>query len=162
MTTQSQLDRPVGKSFADLNVGLTFVSPPYRIPEGEALEFAERFDPQPFHTNPEAAKHSLFKGLSVSGWYTAARVFSLILQSRLDIDGGIIGQKVEDLQWLAPVRPGDTLTVRSQIVEVTPSTKHLRRGTFVLEAVATNQDGLSVFILRARILAPAPRQGTGA
>lgn len=91
MTTPSRLDQPMGKSFADVHVGLAFVSPAYRIPEDEALEFAGDFDPQPFHTDAEAAKHSLFKGLSVSGWYTAARVFSLILQSRLDIDGGRIG-----------------------------------------------------------------------
>jgi acyl dehydratase len=148
----------MSKSFADLHTGLTFTSPAYRIAEDEALEFARDFDPQPFHTDAEAAKSSLFKGLSVSGWYTAARVFSLILQSGVDIDGGIIGQKVEELQWLAPVRPGDTLTVRSRIVEVTPSAKDPRRGTFMLESIAANQHGADVFMVRARILAPAPRQ----
>lgn len=145
------------RSFADLHVGLTFDSPAYRIPEEEALEFAQRFDPQPFHTDAEAAKDSLFKGMSVSGWYTAARVFSLILQSDLEIDGGIIGQKVEELHWLAPVRPGDTLTVRSQVVELTPSAKDPRRGTFTLQSVVANQHGSDVCTLRARILAPAPR-----
>jgi acyl dehydratase len=146
------------RTFADIQVGQTFESPEFTIPEEEALEFARRFDPQPFHTDPEAAKASLFKGLSVSGWYTAARVFNLILQSGLDIEGGIIGQEVEELQWILPVRAGDTLKVSSQVVRVSPSEKNPRRGTFTLHSVAVNQSGQAVCSVCARILAPAPAE----
>ncbi len=147
----------MGRSFSDLRVGQAFESPAYEIPEDEALAFAREFDPQPFHTDAEAAAASFFKGLAVSGWYTAARVFSLILQSGVDIEGGIIGQKVEELQWLMPVRPGDTLSVVSKIVDSTPHPKDPLRGTIVLESIAFNQSGQAVATVRARILAPPPK-----
>jgi acyl dehydratase len=145
------------RTFADLRIGMTFTSPAHRLGEDEALEFARKFDPQPFHVDREAARHSLFKGLAVSGWYTAARVFSLVLQSGVELEGGIVGQEVEHLQWLAPVRPGDTLQVTSSVVAATPSVKDPRRGTVMLESIAVNQHGAPVFSMRARILAPAPK-----
>ena len=148
------------KTFADMHVGLSFESPTYQISEEDALDFARRFDPQPFHTDPDAARNSVFKGLVVSGWYTAARVFSLLLQSDVEMDGGIVGQTVQELRWLGPVRPGDTLRVTSQVVEVTASAKDPRRGTVMVESVAFNQSGERVFSMRARILAPAPRGGS--
>ena len=148
------------RTFADMSLGLTFESPSYHISEEDALDFARRFDPQPFHTDPDAARNSFFKGLAVSGWYTASRVFSLLLQSNVDMEGGIIGQAVHELSWLGAVRPGDTLRVTSEVVEVTPSAKDPRRGTVILESVAFNQSGERVFVMRARVLAPAPRGGS--
>lgn len=147
-------------TFADMHVGLSFQSPPYTISEDDALDFARRFDPQPIHTDADAARKSFFKGLTVSGWYTASRVFSLLLQSGVDMDGGIVGQSVHELQWSAAVRPGDTLRVRSEVIEVTPSLKDSRRGTVVVESVAFNQADQRVFMMRARVLAPAPRVGS--
>lgn len=70
-------------SLSDLTVGMTFASPRIMIDEAEALAFAERFDPQPFHIDPEAARQSLFKGLATSGWFTAAATFRLILDSKI-------------------------------------------------------------------------------
>ncbi len=132
-----------------------FRSPPFRVDQEEAKTFASRFDPQPFHLDEAAAASSIFKGPAVSGWYTAAAVFNAILKSDIDLHGGIIGQRISGLDWLAPVRPGDVLTVESTVSKLEPSSRDPRRGIIELETFALNQDGQRVFRMLARILGQA-------
>ena len=107
--------------FEDLAAGQKFSSPPLRVEAAEIRDFAAQFDPQPFHLDDEAARHSpLFGGLAASGWHTAAMTMRMCLASDFRPAGGIIGIGGE-LNWLKPVRSGDELHVEMEIVE----TRHL-------------------------------------
>ena len=141
---------------SDLIVGATFESPELTVDEGEAMAFAVRFDPQPFHLDPIAARQSLFKGLATSGWYTAAATFRLILDSKIDLLGGIVGQRIEEMRWLRPLRMGDRLRVVTEILSVQRSEKSPRRGSVVLKHVAINQNDETVLDMRAVVLATDP------
>jgi acyl dehydratase len=144
------------RGLSDLHVGDQFESPTVTVQEDEALAFARRFDPQPFHLDDAAAQQSLFKGLATSGWFTASLCFRLIHDSGMDLRGGIIGQRIEELRWPRPLRPGDRLRVRSTIAEVHRSAKHPLRGTVVFDHVALNQDDEPVFHMRSHVLASDP------
>src|SRR5438132_13146830 len=104
----------------DLRVGQRFSSGSHTIDEAQIKAFAAQFGPQPFHLDGEAAKATLFGGLAASGWHTAAITMKLLVESGLPLRGGIIGSAGE-LSWPRPTRPGDTLTVASEIEEVIPS-----------------------------------------
>ena len=91
--------------FEDLYPGLKFNSSrSYKVTAEEIKEFAERYDPQPFHLDEAAGESSLFKGLAASGWLTAAIVMRLRVQS-ITVAGGMIGAGVEEMRWTEPVRP---------------------------------------------------------
>ncbi|WP_135363903.1 MaoC family dehydratase [Halosimplex halophilum] len=103
--------------FEDLTVGDTGEHGSYEVTAAEITEFAERYDPQPFHTDPEAAADSPFGGLVASGWHTAAATMRLLVDGHLS-DGATRGALgVDELRWRRPVRPGDELTVRTEIVD---------------------------------------------
>ena len=120
----------------DLDVGQRFSTASHTIDAAEIKEFAARFDPQPFHLDGEAAKATLFGGLAASGWHTAAITMKLLVETGLPLHGGIIGSGGE-ISWPKPTRPGNTLTVFSEIEEVTP-----------------NQHGEIVQILIAKLIVP--------
>jgi acyl dehydratase len=90
------------------------------LTEEAALRFAREYDPQPFHLDHEAAKHSLFGRLAASGWQTAALSMRLIVESKGLTDDATIGIGVDELRWRKPVYPGDTLRVVAECVGVTP------------------------------------------
>ena len=120
------------------------------VSEEEIVRFAREYDPQLFHTDAEAAKDSAFGGLIASGWHTAALYMGLFVRSQL-LDSASMGSPgVEELRWLAPVRPGDRLTARSRVVEAWPSETNPARGTIVGEHELVNQDGEVVMRMRAR------------
>lgn len=144
------------RGLSDFRVGDRFESPVATVEEAEALAFARRFDPQPFHLDEEAAQQSLFKGLAASGWFTASLCFRLIQDSGIGLHGGIIGQKIEELQWSRPVRPGDQLRVVSTVAEISKSPKNAHRGILVFEHRALNQRGEQVLLMRAHVLASDP------
>jgi acyl dehydratase len=123
----------------DIRVGDHFRSAGYTFTEGEILDYARRYDPQPFHTDPVAARESIFGGLVASGWHTAAITMRLIAQSEVRIAGGSIGLGLEELHWLRPVRPGDTLHVEVEVLEVRPSRSHPDRGIVRFRNTARNQ-----------------------
>jgi acyl dehydratase len=123
---------------------------PVTVSEQEIVDFASRFDPQPFHTDPEAAKASPFGGLIASGWHTTALFMGMFVRGVL-LDSASLGSPgIEELRWTAPVRPGDTLTGRSTVTEVRPSSKEPRRGTVFTSNEVFNQDGTLVMSFRAR------------
>jgi acyl dehydratase len=137
----------------DLHVGQRFSSASHTIDEGQIKAFAAQFDPQPFHLDGEAAKATLFGGLAASGWHTAAITMKLLVESGLPLRGGIIGSGGE-LSWPMPTRPGDTLTVVSEIEEVTPSRSRPDRGTIRVRNETRNQHDEIVQILVAKLVVP--------
>ncbi|MCK8785814.1 acyl dehydratase [Roseomonas sp. NAR14] len=110
----------------------------------EIVEFARRYDPQPFHLDPEAAKDSIFRELVASGLHTYAAVFSLVIQSNL-LRAISLGGNAFELRWPAPLRPDEPVSVRVEVLAVTPSRTRSTRGTARLRYVATRvADGVVV------------------
>jgi acyl dehydratase len=120
------------------------------VTEGAIIEFARQFDPQPFHVDPEAAKGSVFGGLIASGWHTGAMWMRLYVDSLLGGGSGQGSSGIEELRWLAPVRPGDTLSGRLTVLEVTASDSHPERGTIRIRGEMVNQDGVRVMSMVSR------------
>src|SRR5512132_244923 len=137
----------------DLSVGQRFSSGSHTIDEGQIKAFAAQFDPQPFHLDGEAAKATLFGGLAASGWHTAAITMKLLVESGLPLAGGIIGSGGE-VSWPRPTRPGDTLTVLSEVEEITPSRSRPDRGMIRVRSETRNQHGETVQVLIAKLVVP--------
>lgn len=114
------------------------------------IEFATQFDPQPFHTDEEAAADSPFGGLIASGWHTGSLWMRLYADSVLADSDSRGSPGLENVRWRAPVRPGDTLTGRTDVVDAAPSKTDPTRGTIFTESSMTNQDGVVVMTMSAR------------
>lgn len=123
----------------DLSVGDVFESGEHRIDAEQIVAFAREFDPQPFHTDPEAAGATFFRGLAASGWHTGAVSMRLIVAS-VPFADGIIGAG-GDITWPTPTRPGDVLRVRSEVLEITPSRSRPNRAIALVRSVTRNQAG---------------------
>src|ERR1700736_1889797 len=132
----------------DLQIGQRFTSGTHVVDEEQIKAFARQFDPQPFHLDNEVARGTLFSGLAASGWHTAAITMRLLVETGLPIAGGIVGAGGE-LSWPKPTRPGDVLTVVSEIEEVTPSRSRPDRGTVIARSETRNQRDEVVQILKA-------------
>ena len=114
--------------FEDIRPGQVYDLGTRTITEDELIAFARDWDPQPFHVDPEAAKETVFGGLIASGWHTGAMWMRMYVDTMLGSAArGSPG--IEELRWLAPVRPGDTLTGRLTVLEATPSATKPDRGT---------------------------------
>jgi len=137
----------------DLAAGQRFSSGSMAVSEAAITAFAAQFDPQPFHLHPEAARSTFFGGLVASGWHTAALTMRLLVDGGAPIAGGVIGAGVE-LSWPRPVRPGDVLTVQSEVLEVKPSASRPDRGIVTLRSQTLNQGGEPVQILTSRLVVP--------
>ena len=137
----------------DLHVGYRHTSGTYTIDEAEIKTFAHQFDPQPFHLDDAAAKGSLFRGLAASGWHTAAITMRLQVDSGPPLAGGIIGAGGE-IDWPRPTRPGDTLRVESEVLEVTPSKSRPDRGMITLRSQTLNQRDEAVQTLTVKLIVP--------
>ncbi len=120
------------------------------VSEDEIVAFARQFDPQPFHLDPEAAKDSVFGGLIASGWHTGAMWMRLYVDSLLGGGSGQGSSGIEELRWLAPVRPGDTLSGRLIVLEATTSESHPARGTIRIRGEMVNQDDVTVMSMVSR------------
>lgn len=129
--------------FEDFAVGQTFATGRRRVDAAEIIEFAARYDPQPFHLDAEAAKESLFAGLAASGWHSAAMMMRLIVDSDFKPAGGIVGGGGE-LLWLKPVRPGDELTAESEVVALRASRSRPDHGLVTVRITMRNQRGDAV------------------
>jgi len=140
--------------FEDLHPGMKFNSNrSYRVTAEEIKEFAERYDPQPFHLDQAAGESSFFKGLAASGWLTAAIVMRLRVES-IHIAGGMIGAGVEEIRWMQPVRPGDTLRTEAEILNVRHSNSRPQYGIVRSRTQVFNQRDEIVMRSVVNFLAP--------
>jgi acyl dehydratase len=133
------------KFFEDVEVGEETVFGHYDVTREEVLEFARKYDPQPFHLSDEEAAKTHFGRLAASGWHTCAMTMAVIARHVVDDEQAGLGSPgVDELRWLKPVYPGDRLTVRGSIVEKTPSRSKPHIGVIRTKTTATNQDGVDV------------------
>ena len=136
--------------FEDFRQGEVVELEPVSVSAEEIVEFASRYDPQPFHVDPEAARQSAFGDLVASGWHTVALFMGTFVRAVL-LDSSSMGSPgVEEIRWLAPVRPGDELRSRVTIEDVRPSSTRADRGTLFTLCEVFNQDGTLVMTLKAR------------
>jgi acyl dehydratase len=119
------------------------------LSEAEIVEFARKYDPQPFHVDRAAAQHSMFGGLIASGWQTGSLYMGLLVRGIL-LDSSSLGSPgIDELRWLKPVRPGDVLRGRVTITSVRPSSTNPNRGTVGTYGELFNQNGERVFFVRS-------------
>jgi acyl dehydratase len=149
------MSQATGKSqglyLQDLHVGQRFVSGIHKIDEARIKEFAREFDPQPFHLDEVSAKASVFGGLAASGWHTAAVAMRLLVDGGLPFGNGIIGLG-GDLAWPKPTRPGDTLHVESEILEIVPSRSKPNQAIVKVRSITLNQDREAVHSFTSKCL----------
>ena len=130
--------------FDDLKVGMRFKSGEVTVSKQDIKRFAAEFDPQPFHTDEEAAKETVFKGLAASGWHTAAIAMNLAVQVRPFGPHPLLGAGVDDLRWTKPVRPGDTVHLEGEVVELIPS-RTKPQGVVRIKWTLYDQNGEAVY-----------------
>jgi len=135
----------------DLRVGQKFTTGTYVMEEARIKAFAAEFDPQPFHLDEAAAKESIFRGLSASGWHTAAATMRMIVDGEFKLASGTVGLGGE-IAWPKPTRPGDTLRVHAEIVEITPSRSKPNQGIVKIRNRTVNQNGEEVQVFTAKLL----------
>ena len=139
--------------FEDLEVGSETCFGSYEVTREEVLEFARRFDPQPFHLSEEEAARTHFGRLSASGWHTCAMTMAVIARHLVaEQYAGLGSPGVDELRWLKPVYPGDTLHVRGTILDKSPSRSKPEMGSFRTETIVTNQDDAPVMRYTSIIL----------
>ncbi len=139
--------------FEDLEVGTVTEFGTIEVDRDEVIAFATRYDPQPFHLSDEAAAKTYFGRLAASGWHTCAMTMRTIVDHMGRHPQASLGSPgVDELRWLKPVYPGDVLTVRSTIVEKTPSRSKPNLGTFRSATEVTNQDGEPVMRFTSIVL----------
>ena len=139
--------------FEDLEVGKETLFGSYDVTREEVLDFARKYDPQPFHLSDEAAAKTYFGRLSASGWHTCAMTMAVIARHVVEEEQAGLGSPgIDELRWLKPVYPGDTLTVRGRIVEKTPSRSKPGIGSFRTTTTVTNQDDVPVLTFTSIVL----------
>jgi acyl dehydratase len=138
--------------FEEFAPGQTFESGRIAIDAQQVIDFATRFDPQPFHTDPEAARGTMFGGLAASGWHTAAITMRLLVESGLTPAGGWIGAGCDELRWPRPVRPGDELHTESQVLEMRPLKSRPDQGLVKMRTATLNQKNEEVQIMVTNLL----------
>jgi len=139
--------------FDDLKVGMRFKSGEVTVSKQDIKRFAAEFDPQPFHTDEEAAKETVFKGLAASGWHTAAIAMNLAVQVRPFGPHPLLGAGVDDLRWTKPVRPEDTVHLEGEVVELIPS-RTKPQGIVRVKWTLYNQDGDAVYTFNPIAIVP--------
>lgn len=144
----------------DLRPGMRFTSAEYELDATGAIAFASQWDPQPFHTDPNAARDSFFGELVASGWHTAAITMRLLVGG-MPIAGGLIGAGGE-LAWPAPTRPGAVLHVEAEVLEVRPSRSRPDRGTAVVRIETVDRDGELAQVFTVTMIVPRRPPGEGA
>jgi acyl dehydratase len=138
----------------DFSVGQTFRSGSITVSSEQMKTFASQFDPQPFHLDEKAAAASFFGGLVASGWHTAALTMRMFVESDIKVAGGLIGVGADELKWPRPVRPGDTLSTVSEVLEVRKSKSRPDQGIVKIRTETLNQEGQTVMIFVANLIVP--------
>ncbi len=149
------------KYFDDLSVGDATDFGHYDVTREEVIEFARKYDPQPFHLSDEAAAKTHFGRIAASGWHTCAMTMAVIARFVVaDRQAGLGSPGVDELRWLKPVYPGDRLTVRASVIEKIPSRSKPQIGVIRSRTSVSNQDGTDVLTFTS-IVMMARRPGGG-
>ncbi len=138
----------------DFAVGQVFNSARTRVDKEQIVAYAKQFDPQPFHLDEEAARKTPFQGLAASGWHTAGMTMRMMLDGEFKPVGGILGVGFDELSWPRPVRPGDELHAKSEILEVRPSKSRPDRGMIRVRTTTYNQKDELVMAFTGNLLVP--------
>jgi len=132
-----------GRYFEDFQVGDVILSEGATLTDSQIMDFAQRFDPQPFHIDAVAAADGPFQGLIASGFHTLSLTFRLLRDTGIITGTSLGGSGMDELRWLLPVRPGDTIRVRAEVADTKPSRRG-DRGTVRLAYATLNQRGETV------------------
>lgn len=149
-----------GLFLEDLHVGQVFHTGTVTVDADAIRRFAAEYDPQPFHLDHEAAKATLFGGLAASGWHTAALTMRLLVDSPMWPEGGIVGAGMDELRWPRPTRPGDTLRVESEVLEMRPSRSRPNQGLVKMRNTTLNQHGEPVQVQVANLVVRRRHDGS--
>ncbi|MCA1662225.1 MAG: MaoC family dehydratase [Novosphingobium sp.] len=134
--------------FEDIPVGQMHAFGCYEVTREEVLEFARRYDPQPFHLDDAAAAATHFGRLSASGWHTCAMTMAMLVESMKErAQAGLGSPGVDELRWLKPVYPGDTLRAESEVIEKRRSASRREMGIFKSRITVFNQDDAPVMTM---------------
>jgi acyl dehydratase len=144
--------------FDDFVLGMRFKSHDKKVTREDIKRFALEFDPQPYHLDEAAAERTPLKGLAASGWHTAAIAMRLAVEVRPFGPHPLLGLGVDDLRWLAPVRPGDVIHIEGEVIELIPS-KTKPQGVVRVKWTAFNQHGDPVYTFTP--IAVVPRRPSG-
>lgn len=138
--------------FPEFQPGMVISAGPYEVSEAEVLQFAKAFDPQWFHTDPEAAKNSRFGGLIASGWHTCGIAMRMIADKVLYGSESFASPGLAYIKWPHPVRPGDSLTVQATVLEVRVSRSQTGMGILRWRWQMRNASNIEVLDLEATSL----------
>lgn len=141
------------KYYDDFKVGDRFKSRDLTVSEADVLAFANSFDPQPFHTDPVAAKATFFGAHVASGWHTSALTMRLVVES-LPVVGGVVGGGVDELRWPNALKPGDTIHLESEVIEMRTLKSRADVGLVKFRVVTLNQKGQAVQSMVPNLFAP--------
>ena len=125
--------------FEDFALGDVFRARPVSVSESEIVEFARRYDPQPFHLDKAAAAKSQFGGLIASGLQVMAVTFATMIEAGFLKGGGMGSPGLDEVRWHAPVRPGDAIVMQARVTEIKTSTTRADRGYVTLLFEVFNQ-----------------------
>ncbi|MEZ5658519.1 MAG: MaoC family dehydratase [Burkholderiaceae bacterium] len=139
---------PKDRYFEDYRVGEVMQYGQYRITAEEIIEFASRYDPQPFHLDEQAGRDSHFGGLVASGWMTGSVMMRMMTDHYLSRVASMGSPGLDEIRWLAPVRPGDVLCVRSTVLDARASRSKPDRGVIWSEHQVLNQNGEVVMTVK--------------
>ena len=139
--------------FDDLVLGMRFKSPEKLVTREDIKRFAAEFDPQPYHLDEAAAERSALRGLAASGWHTAAIAMRLLVETRPFGPHPLLGLGVDELRWLAPVRPDDVIHMEGEVVELIPS-RSKPQGIVRVKWTAFNRHGEPVYMVTPLAIVP--------
>jgi acyl dehydratase len=126
-------------------VGSTASYGKYEVTREEVIEFATKYDPQPFHLDDEAAAQTYFGRLSASGWHTGSMAMRMMVENmKVNQQAGLGSPGIDELRWLKPVYPGDTLRIESEVLSKRRSKSRPEMGSFVGRTTVFNQDNVAV------------------
>jgi len=131
--------------FEDIEVGSVRRFGSYAVTREEVIAFAQKYDPQPFHLSDEAAAQTHFGRLSASGWHTCAMMMAMLVENLKTTQQAGLGSPGQDeLRWLKPVYPGDTLSLSVEVIDKRPSTSRPEMGSYRSRITVYNQDDVAV------------------
>jgi acyl dehydratase len=140
----------MGLSFEDMTVGTTTEVGKHTFTREEIIEFAEKFDPQPFHVDDDAAVESPFGGLIASGWHTCSVMMGMLVRNTIAGSTSMGSPGIDEIRWLKPVRVGDTLTMMNSVLDKRVSASKPDRGMVSTQWEGINQHGETVVIVRSK------------